>query len=368
MRSCWGLVMAVACSDPEPADDGPTTLMQPDPETADTGPFAPLPGLDARPANPSCVAFRRPDGAGSGAAFPTRLSETGCMDPDDPRRPLPGLVPYETSHQFWSDGSDKERWLAVPDGRRITIGDDGDWALPVGSVVVKQFSRSGSPIETRLYVHHDDGWGGYSYTWNAEGTDAIYDPTARVVQTPSGAWAVPSSEQCIECHTAAAGFTLGLTSAQLASELTYPSTGRTAPQLATLAAVGLVEPPPVEPLPLPGRDDPSASDEELARTYLHVNCASCHRPDSDDQGRASFDARRTTPLSDMGLCDVESGFANLGIADARLIAPGFPERSVLLARMQQRDFFGMPPAGTLLPDPVGVGAVEAWIASLPGCD
>ncbi|MEM6930233.1 MAG: hypothetical protein AAF602_25055, partial [Myxococcota bacterium] len=189
--------------------------------------------------------------------------------------------------------------------------------------------------------------------------------------TSTGAWSVPSDEQCIDCHTAAAGVTLGLTTAQLASAMTYPSTGRTAQQLATLVAIDLFTNPPADPEAepaLPGRDDPSAPLDELARTFLDVNCASCHRPDSENQGRSRFDLRRTTGLGETGLCDVEPRIASFGIPDARLIAPGSPDRSIVIERMGRRDFNGMPPAATLLEDPRGLDVVSDWIASLPGCD
>lgn len=367
----WLVVLAVACSGDESSDDS-TILPQPPPvPTVDTAPELDLPGLDRRPANPTCTAFARPDGTGGGRAFPTNLSQTGCMDPSDPRQPLPGLVPYETSHEFWSDDAEKDRWLAIPDGEQITIGADGLWSLPVGSVAVKQFTRGGQPIETRLYVHHEDGWAGYSYGWDSGVFDAVYNPNQRIIGTSTGAWQVPSATQCVQCHTEGAGITLGLRTEQLASAITYPSTGRTAQQLATLAAVGMISNPPAEPEaeePLPGRDDTGASTEELARTWLEVNCSSCHRPDSEFQGRSDFDARRDTPLDETGLCDVVPLITSFGIEDGRLVAPGAPGRSIVLERMSIRDGLnGMPPAGTMMTDPLGEELVTNWIASLTDC-
>lgn len=368
----WLIVAAVACSSDE-SDDGPITPEPPPPPpvpSADTAEVSTV-GLDSRPENTSCTAFARPDGTGGGRPFPEMLSETGCMDPNDPRRPLEGLVPYATAHEFWSDGADKERWLALPDGERVIIDEDGTWLFPVGSVIVKQFTREGQTVETRFYVHHEDGWGGYSYGWDSGIFDAVYNPNGRQIATTSGPWPVPSSDECIQCHTAAAGFTLGLRTPQLASTITYPSTGRTAQQLATLVAIGMVENPPADPEgqpALPSRDDTVVSTEELARTWLEVNCSSCHRPDSENQGRSAFDARRDTPLDETGLCDAESRFSTLGIENARLIAPGAPERSLVLERMNRTDTNRMPPAGTLVTDPLGVDLVTDWIASLQGCD
>ena len=41
-------------------------------------------------------------------------------------------------------------------------------------------------------------------------------------------WIFPSEGQCMECHTGAAGFSLGAEMAQLEKDLTYAATGRTA--------------------------------------------------------------------------------------------------------------------------------------------
>jgi len=45
--------------------------------------------------------------------MPPLLSQSGCVDPSDPRKPGPGLVPYDLVQPFWSDGAVKERWLAL---------------------------------------------------------------------------------------------------------------------------------------------------------------------------------------------------------------------------------------------------------------
>ncbi|MEQ1506094.1 MAG: PQQ-dependent sugar dehydrogenase, partial [Myxococcota bacterium] len=84
-----------------------------------------------------------PNGAGQPAGFPETLSATGCFDPADPSRPGPALVPYTVAHPFWSDGADKDRWVAIPDGTTVEVdagvpqgGGSGELVLPIGSVVV----------------------------------------------------------------------------------------------------------------------------------------------------------------------------------------------------------------------------------------
>ena len=52
-----------------------------------------------------------------------RLSQTGCVDPRDPREPAAGLIPYDVASPLWSDGAVKERFLALPDGTQIQVKD-----------------------------------------------------------------------------------------------------------------------------------------------------------------------------------------------------------------------------------------------------
>lgn len=93
--------------------------------------------------------------------FPQKLSLTGCVDPKEPTKPASGVIPYAVNVPFWSDGAEKERWFAVPDGTTISVKEGGDLDLPIGAVTMKTFRLGGKPVETRLFVRHDDGdWGG----------------------------------------------------------------------------------------------------------------------------------------------------------------------------------------------------------------
>ncbi len=48
---------------------------------------------------------------------PRNLSQTGCVVASNPQQPATGLIPYAINAPFWSDGANKERWLALPDGQ-----------------------------------------------------------------------------------------------------------------------------------------------------------------------------------------------------------------------------------------------------------
>ena len=172
-----------------------------------------------------------------------------------------------------------------------------------------------------------------------------------------------------ECHTAAAGRALGLETAQLNGDLSYPQTGRTANQLATLDAIDVLAPPLAgEPSTLPAYADPAdtaAPLEERARAWLHTNCAGCHRP-GGPTGTA-LDLRAGTALADTNACDTLPSSGDLGVADARLIAPGDAARSIVVARANRRDAAGMPPVGTLQVDTAGVALISQWVDGLSSC-
>jgi uncharacterized repeat protein (TIGR03806 family) len=289
-------------------------------------------------------------------AFPYTLLASGCVQLEDPTLPIAELVPYEVNLPFWSDGADKARFLAVPNGR-MRVGEDGDFDLPNGSVLLKSFARDGVPIETRLLVRHDDGaWAGYSYAWRADGSDAELVVDARTIETTSGPWVLPAIEDCAWCHSDAAGGSLGLETSQLARTLEGD-----VDQLAHLVDLGLLaEVPPG--LALPADDAPL---EDRARAYLHVNCSQCHRPDGP-AGRARIDLRSTVPLADTGLCEAPRS-GTLGLVEPRLLTPGEPERSVLLHRVRSLGSVRMPPLASLAVDEAAVELLESWIATRTSC-
>ena len=55
----------------------------------------------------------------------------------------------------------------------------------------------------------------------------------------------------------------------------------------------------------------------------------------------------------------------LDAKDAKLVAPGHPERSVLLHRISHRDKGHMPPLATRVVDQRMVETIREWILQLP---
>jgi mono/diheme cytochrome c family protein len=182
-------------------------------------------------------------------------------------------------------------------------------------------------------------------------------------------WIFPSEAQCVECHTQAAGRALGLETAQLNRDFTYPQTSRTANELATLNHISLLTPAIADPTTQPTMPDPgdtSATLANRARAYLHTNCSQCHRPNGPTP--SNMDLRYTTALVSTNACNAMPQAGDLGVgANARLIAPGSAANSIVVNRANRRDGNAMPPLGSLQIDTAGVALLTQWINSLTSC-
>lgn len=358
------------------------------------------------------------------ATFPRKLSETGLFASVAGHRLAPELFRYEINAPFWSDGATKERAFYLPPGEDIELTAKNTWKLPDGTITVKSFGLeevegdAGSRrwIETRLMIREDREWIGYTYRWNAEQTDA--DLVAKegadvpfTIKTPKGPrqqmWRYPSRTECMVCHSRAAGFVLGLCTVQM----NRPGADGVE-QLEALEQRGWLKPDSWldaaretlrergkdqglegkaltdwlsrqtttrDQRPVPAKSpllaksaggysklpDPYAAGGDLdakARAYLFVNCATCHVEAGG--GNAQFSVDWPRKLAESKLLDVKPLHHTFDLADARLIAPGHPERSVLLHRMAMRNKGHMPPLSTVRVDEAGVKLLRTWIAAM----
>jgi hypothetical protein len=111
--------------------------------------------------------------------------------------------------------------------------------------------------------------------------------------------------------------------------------------------------------------DPYDKTQDLTtrvRSYLHSNCAQCDIEAGG--GNSAMELEFTKPLDKMRIIDVKPLHDTFGIKDARLIAPGDPDRSVLLKRISHRDKGHMPPLTTRVVDQPMVDAMREWIAGM----
>jgi len=307
---------------------------------------------------------------------PTLLSETGLFDNLATLTPATGLIPYDVNAPLWSDGAVKRRWIALPNNATIDFSAQDAWAFPIGTVLVKHFELETAPgvltrIDTRVLVHETRGWAGYAYRWNEAGTEAtlLDDSEERVltINEPGGGtrlqtWSFPSRNDCLRCHTVAAGFVLGVKTAQLNRDHDYGAISDN--QLRTWEHIGMFSDPVPAPSQLSAFVDPSdatATIDARARAYLDTNCSACHRPDGPTA--VNLDLRASIAESAMQLFGVPPSDGSLGLPDERRAVAGVKESSTLWERMQLRDDRAMPPLGSRVVDAEGVAVIGDWIDS-----
>ncbi len=303
--------------------------------------------------------------------FPTRLSETGLFADVPALQPAPGVQPYVINAPAWHDGATADRLLALPGTSAAKLaGPWATWDLPDGAVLAQTLSlppHEGRParrLETRVLLKQAGDWSAYSYLWNDAQDDAELVPKeGRRVKLADRAWLIPTRSDCLMCHSRAAKFAIGLTSAQLHRDVEIE--GRTQNQIAAFIALGLAK----GPLPKPDAPrhfdpyDPSAPLADRARTYLAVNCAHCHV--SEGGGNTLMNLAAGTAPAQQHLIDAPPEHGAFSLPEARIIAPGDAGRSVLAVRVAMRGPGQMPPVGTLAADPLGLQMLLEWIQGLP---
>jgi uncharacterized repeat protein (TIGR03806 family) len=310
--------------------------------------------------------------------FPTTLSKTGCFSSLKPLQPAAGLIPYNVRQPLWSDGLDKQRWLALQNTDKITYKADGSWDMPNGSVIIKHFSyrkNAGDPnsqqhVETRFMVKQDGDWRGYTYKWNAQQTDAELQAgrTPVAINRPQPfTHIIPSRTDCLGCHTTSAGRILGLETLQMNRNYTYGNT--TDNQLRAMNHIGLFDQtiPDHTQLPtMPSIDDTTKPAQDRVRAYLHANCSPCHQPGVNNNGE--IDLRYTTSFKDTKTCNQPPKEGTLGVTGANIVTPGDPLKSILYVRMNTRGQTGqMPALGSVLKHDQALQLIRNWIQGLNQC-
>jgi mono/diheme cytochrome c family protein len=108
--------------------------------------------------------------------------------------------------------------------------------------------------------------------------------------------------------------------------------------------------------------DVGASLDLRARSYLAVNCGHCHTQSGGGNSAMNFDWG--TSAERMRAVNEPAQHGDFGMADARVIAPGAPGRSVLVPRMGVRGEGQMPPVASRVGDPEGLRLMVEWIQAM----
>ncbi len=275
--------------------------------------------------------------------------------------------------------------MALPAGGKVTFHPDGGWSFPDGTVFIKHFVMpSATPgaadrkIETRFIVKDQAGTRGFSYAWNAAGSEAnlVMAGATFTLSAPDGAgdftYAIPAASACTTCHLAAVNDgVLGLETRQLRRATRYPDVAGDFDQIAAWKHWGLFDAALPDPsgwpaaLPSPDGGDGHAP-EARALGWLHTNCAFCHQPGGP--AGTAMDLRMATLFAANATCDVAPQRGAMGIANALLVAPGDSATSILYQRIVAASRPPrMPPLGPTRIDPDGAGLVRDWIDGLDTC-
>ncbi len=313
------------------------------------------------------------------------LSNTGCFSDTSTHQISAGVMPYTVNSLLWTDGEKKGRFFAIPDNSMIGLFDDtpgvspnnvknAAFDFPVGSVIIKTFSNGSFRVETRLLMRHaNDGWAGYAYEWNDAQSDATLLSTSKSKNLGNLTHYFPSPAECMECHTASTKVALGPETLQLNYTQHYTD-GTTENYLDALYRLGYIENPVTyQSDKIYAVDDTSATLEQRARSYLHSNCAGCHRTGENAGGLADFRYNRSftdtfNVCNDGDLGAAQPIPANFGIAGAKVIAPGDASKSIVVTRMDRIGADQMPPVGRSTIDAKAVTVMKEWIDGMNGCD
>ncbi|MCE9526882.1 MAG: PQQ-dependent sugar dehydrogenase, partial [Planctomycetales bacterium] len=317
------------------------------------------------------------------ATFPRKLSESGLFTSLKEQKSAAGVIPYSINAEPWADHAIAQRLVAVP-GELSIEAEGAAWTFPKDSVLVKTLSldtEAGNPASRRrieTQILHFDGieWMPYTYQWNEEQTDAVLLSAAGAEatfdiadpKTPGGkrkqTWHFSGRAECQRCHNKWSGPAIGFNGPQLNKSHDYG--GSAVSQLDALAQMKLVEKPvgvDKQQPKLANLHDPSASENDRARAYLHTNCAHCHRLHAGSAvlSKMPFDV----PLNKTDMVGVRPTQGTFGIHAAQVISPGNPFRSVLLYRMTKLGGGRMPHIGSTEVDREGIELIHNWIQQLP---
>jgi hypothetical protein len=334
-------------------------------------------------------------GAGGGNTMPMLLSQTGLFSDIKAKTLAPDVHKFTPAYALWSDGATKQRYVYMPPGGKILTENMDFWQYPGGFKLWKDFTRDGKLIETRLLMKISGGiadWYMVAFKWKDDYSDAEALPAGEM-NAMGTMHDIPTKDQCKGCHSTMKDNAIGFSAAMLSHSLPDSINLTQIDQMGWLST-------PIKAggYPLPGTDV-----EKAALGYMHANCGMCHNNRSQVYNTkvnldlwTHADAVATVPgtfafLSMM--CDqwpgtapandkfnpitsCEAGHATgalmeTDISKLKRIEPKNPAESGLHDLMSLRatgmvgEMKQMPPLGTEIKDDTGLGALDAWINSLP---
>jgi putative heme-binding domain-containing protein len=327
--------------------------------------------------NPSTLCRLTPNPrAGKNSDFPRQLSRTGLFANTRHQQPNTGVYEFAVHEPMWQDGAEATRYVALPNtnaintdivyhkngSRRITT----TW--PENAVLAKTIRLGETPVETQVLHFNGNTWNGYSYRWNKAATDAElvgrdgdeFEVSAKNWQGGTR-YRIPGRAECLRCHSMWNKFTPAFEPMQLAEFIRFPK--QSPQEVATDLGLANAD--------FFHKNDNGhlinsrggGSLEKRARSWLHANCAHCHRRHGG--GTAPLEVNYERSLSESFTLWQQPTRGEFGLTDTHLIVPGHPARSVLNYRVSAIGSSHMPPIGPREVDDHGANLLWKWIAKLP---
>ena len=263
-----------------------------------------------------------------------------------------GSIAYAPLVEPWRPGVTVERKVVVPAGEKLSLTPDGDeFVLPADTLIITHAAVAGRRVQTTVVRARPNAphWAAV-YRWQEDGQEATLVREALAATVAGQPWFFSGPTDQLILPVTIPGYDCELRPINLPP--TSPLTPIIAPHAATVPR-------------LTAMDAPGAAPENIIRSFLDVNCASCHRPGG--AGRGLYDARATTPLAEQQLINGPLLSGELGVPGAKVIVPGHPEKSMLYLRLKKPpgDPMRMPPGCSSPATPPIVPILETWIRQLP---
>lgn len=308
---------------------------------------------------------------------PQLLSEWGLFDDLRVLQPAGTVYPYEVNSPLFSDYAHKARFVHVPAEKALAYNHTDVLEIPDQGILIKNFyypsdfrkpSGERRMLETRLLVNESGAWRPYTYIWNEEQSDAALAITGASLpiswkdkhgELQKIDYSVPNLNQCKSCHERGGKIMpIGFSARQL----------NNAQQLRDWHDQDILSGLPDDPIDIPklvSWKNEHLDIDKKARAWLETNCAHCHREEGPAKNTGLYLLAEENDPYRLGInkAPVAAGRGSGGLKYA--IAPGKPDQSILLHRIESLDpGVMMPELGRKMVHDEGVQLVREWIASL----
>ena len=291
---------------------------------------------------------------------------------------------YELITPLFTDYAWKHRAIYIPEGKSVKYNSENVFNFPIGTIISKTFyypknfndlSNGISLKETRILIHKESGWIGLPYVWNQDESEAYLEITGAIKKAE---WIdsndkknlinyiVPNMMQCKGCHVSNNKFLpIGPKARNINSDYNYGNEIKN--QIIKWKELGYFSSiPDYNDIPKVQRwDDPYASLDRRARSWLDINCAHCHNEYGPANNTGLFLEYEQTNQKKLGFYKTPVA-AGRGSGHLKYdIYPGQPEKSIMVYRFESKDpGIMMPELGRTMVHQEGLQLIKEWIASL----